>query len=153
MTLSGWTSGSVGGKGAQIEESKHASITTALNPLTWLLPQLLSPLPFPLTRPGIAPFHSPATPSAATTARITPIEERGGSTMIAAPDDPAPATAMRLAAPAACSRVLISSMGEVTAAARPPLRLPLRICNKGDRDSRQGHAGPTNVICAAGPRT
>jgi len=27
-----------------------------------------------------------------------------------------------------CKRVLTSSMGEVTAAARPPLKLPLRIC-------------------------
>mmetsp|Transcript_32911 Transcript_32911/g.83532 ORF Transcript_32911/g.83532 Transcript_32911/m.83532 type:complete len:295 (-) Transcript_32911:274-1158(-) len=63
------------------------------------------------TRPGMAPFHRPTTPSACTTARITPMEVVGTPGVW----------------PAACRRVLISSMGDVTAAARPPLREPDRI--------------------------
>lgn len=69
--------------------------------------------------------------------------------MIAAPDGPAPATAMRPAAPAACSRVLISSMGEVTAAARPPLRLPLKICDSSAarRQGQQARSRRPHECC------
>jgi len=57
------------------------------------------------TSPGIAPFQSPATPSAATTALVTP-------------------HALVCMASAACSRTLTNSVGLETAAASPPLRVP-----------------------------